>query len=891
MGLNMLAQNETIHWYFGNKAALNFDRGRLEILDESAMDASAGSASISSEEGLLLFYSDGETVWNRNHEIMENGSGLAGDKNNFQSAIIIPKPGNDNSYYLFYSRLESATNPLVTAGTFYSEIKFNNDFPFGKVVLKNGFLDGDSPSEKLTAVHHKSGESFWLLTLTAADSDPESLKTVFKAYHITDSGLNTNEVETELDFGIENFGSMKISVDSKKLFVTSNTTDNRIRFVHYFDFNNETGNISFVRNIIIDPPGSNWPPKGLEISPNGQFVYVSFTAGNSNGIMQYEVDGPGAADNPRAIIVFRPNIIIESLQLANDQKIYVALSYDDGDEFNTVGVINNPNGKLLLAEYRQLPTKLDPGSSRKGLPNFVQSYFASKIETKNECYIDPFSFTSESYAPISGAVWDFGDGNSGTGINTTHTYNTPGEYTVKGILSVGSKKVTVYKVVNAYPLPLLTPNQELTECDEDFDGLSLFNLNSIRSKITDPELNEELYFYLSQDDLDNDIQIEDSENFNNTIPNQQIFVKVINENGCFDSTSFSVNSKFVELGAISDIFVCENSDGISGNSEGLIEPSILESSIRNQLNIPNSTTLSFYPNFLDAQTNLNQFTQNFTSKSSTIFMKAKEADFSCGGIQSFNIIVNSESPINIQDSYTICFNPNTKPPVIINADISNDRVEWRNNEGDIISTNNNFTLDRIGEFSLTVFKTENGLLCSNSRNFTVKNPEKPVFLAVNVNTEDETNNIMDIIIEGNSTYEFSLDSINFQGNSTNYTFTNVTSGLRTVYVRDINACEEGIQVNVPVIGFKDFFTPNGDGKNDYWNINGLDTTSFKYINVRVFDRLGKLIFLIKDFDSRGWDGTYNGENLPSNSYWFKAEIIDKDNKMINEVGSFSLIRN
>jgi gliding motility-associated-like protein len=272
-------------------------------------------------------------------------------------------------------------------------------------------------------------------------------------------------------------------------------------------------------------------------------------------------------------------------------------------------------------------------------------------------------------------------------------------------------------------------------------------------------------------------------------------------------------------------------------------------------------------------------------------MKAKEADFSCGGIQSFNIIVNSESPINIQDSYTICFNPNTKPPVIINADISNDRVEWRNNEGDIISTNNNFTLDRIGEFSLTVFKTENGLLCSNSRNFTVKNPEKPVFLAVNVNTEDETNNIMDIIIEGNSTYEFSLDSINFQGNSTNYTFTNVTSGLRTVYVRDINACEEGIQVNVPVIGFKDFFTPNGDGKNDYWNINGLDTTSFKYINVRVFDRLGKLIFLIKDFDSRGWDGTYNGENLPSNSYWFKAEIIDKDNKMINEVGSFSLIRN
>jgi len=889
--ISINAQNETINWYFGNKAALNFDRARLKVLNDSEMDTPAGSASISNEDGLLMFYSDGTTVWNRNHEIMENGSGLAGDNNNFQSAIIIPKPGNDNIYYLFYSRLEKSIDPLVTAGAFYSEIEFNTASPLGKVIRKNAFLDSSSPSEKLTAIHHKDGENFWLITVTGKDNDPENLKTIFKVYAITNDIFTTNAVRTEIDFGIAGLGSMKISADGTKLLVASKSFDDRVRYVHYFNFDNETGKISFNRNLIIDPPFANWPPKGLEISPNGQFVYVSFDAGNSNGLFQFEIEGPGAQDDPRAILFFGSDILIESLQLANDQKIYVALTFEN-DDSNFLGVINNPNEKGIRSNYVHLSTpELTPGASKSGLPNFIQSYFASKINTKNQCYIDPFTFSSESYAPISNAVWDFGDGNSGSGITTNHTYNAPGEYTVKGVLTVGSKKITVYKLVEAYALPSLVSNQELAECDEDYDGLSTFNLNSIKPKITNISLNETLIFYLSPDDLNNDNPIINNENFQNTVPNQEIFVKVINQNGCFETTSFTVSARFVSLGTISDFYTCESSDGISGNQIGNFNGRAIATSIKDQLGISDRTSLKFYSSYLEAQTNTNELTGAFSSKTATIFVKAQEADFSCGGIQSFNVIVNADLKINLEETYQICVNPSVKPPVIISADATNDRYEWRNSQGNVVSISENFTLDTIGEFSLTVYKSENGLLCSNSKTFLVENPEKATFSNIDVNTEDETNNIVTVSIDGNSTYEFSLDNVTFTGNSSTFTFNNVEAGLRTIYARDINNCEEPILTEVAVIGFKEYFTPNNDGKNDYWNINGLDETSFKSINVRIFDRYGKLIHQITNFTSLGWDGTYNSEKLIANNYWFKADIIDKDNNLISKTGNFSLIRN
>jgi gliding motility-associated-like protein len=79
--------------------------------------------------------------------------------------------------------------------------------------------------------------------------------------------------------------------------------------------------------------------------------------------------------------------------------------------------------------------------------------------------------------------------------------------------------------------------------------------------------------------------------------------------------------------------------------------------------------------------------------------------------------------------------------------------------------------------------------------------------------------------------------------------------------------------NVQVIDYPRYFTPNGDGFHDKWNVTGL----FNYANttkIYIFDRLGKLIKQISAAGD-GWDGTYNGQLLPATDYWFTVDYPEQ----------------
>ena len=107
------------------------------------------------------------------------------------------------------------------------------------------------------------------------------------------------------------------------------------------------------------------------------------------------------------------------------------------------------------------------------------------------------------------------------------------------------------------------------------------------------------------------------------------------------------------------------------------------------------------------------------------------------------------------------------------------------------------------------------------------------------------------------------------------------SGDHTIYVKDYHGCGT-VWKAFSVFGYPNFFTPNNDGQNDYWNFVG----SFLNIKqVSVFDRFGKFIFTLKP-NTSGWDGTVNGYEYPADDYWFT--VIFRDNKVIK--GHFSLKR-
>ncbi|WP_169628026.1 T9SS type B sorting domain-containing protein [Flavobacterium soli] len=138
------------------------------------------------------------------------------------------------------------------------------------------------------------------------------------------------------------------------------------------------------------------------------------------------------------------------------------------------------------------------------------------------------------------------------------------------------------------------------------------------------------------------------------------------------------------------------------------------------------------------------------------------------------------------------------------------------------------------------------------------------------------------VLPNNPEHLYSIDGINYQSSNV---FQNVLAGEYTVYVKDkLEVCNEEKE-KVYLLSYPKFFTPNGDGYNDFWKI---EYAKFQFsVDVEIYDRFGKLLASF-DKNSPGWDGTYNGYKLPATDYWFKiTRFLDK--KVIHK-GHFSLKR-
>lgn len=888
------SQGETNFWHFGENAGFNFNLGKISAIPNSQITAPAGSSSISDKNGNLLFYTNGETIWNRNYQIMENGTGLAGEVENTQTSIIIPKPGSEEIYYLFTTRKESTSN--YTAGLRYSEIEISNSFPLGRVIVKNAYLN-IYKTERITAVHSADGNTIWILTFGSKGSENNEPFDTFSIYKVDANGVDTTRTQTTIEqiTNLSSIGEIKASPNGKLVALASfDFTGSEALYL--LDFNRETGGLQYKSKIATNiGPGVFCIPYGVAFSQDSKIIYFTGDL-NVEGslIRQFNLEASTDPLNSPINLVSSSNFKYRSLQLGSDGNIYIAreLNTSNKQGFESIAVINEPNTPGFDCDLVENQEVLTPGISFSGLPNFIQTYFESRIFSEEKCLGETINFSATSYITIQSIKWDFGDGFTSTELNTTHQFTTSGNKTVQAELTLNNNTiVNIYKRVKVFALPNLKPNQELVQCDDDTDGISNFNLFNIKQKITNVSLNEEFFFYeTSANAIADTNRITSPEDYRNKIPNQEIFIKAINLNGCSSFSSFRVRSNFVQIAPIETMFVCEDSDLISGNAQGSFNLKSKKIEVTKQLNLDKTTTtLRFYNSYSDALTTNNELLDNFISATTTIWVRVDNST-SCGGIQSFEAIVNQQPIINLQDSYTICFNPTEKPLVILSADASNQMHEWRNSLGNIISQNINFTLTNTGTFSLTSYKTENGITCSYTKEFEVIHPKEPTFSNIFVNTEDETNNIVEVSITGNSNYEFSLNNTDFFGNGTSYTFTNVIPGLKTIYVRDVNNCEIPIQEKTSVLGVQDFFTPNGDGKNDYWNIRGLDSQFYKSINIKIFDRFGRIVATILDFTNPGWDGTFQGKPLISNNYWYQVEIIDIDDNFIKKTGNFSLIR-
>ncbi|NND63606.1 MAG: T9SS type B sorting domain-containing protein [Flavobacteriaceae bacterium] len=176
--------------------------------------------------------------------------------------------------------------------------------------------------------------------------------------------------------------------------------------------------------------------------------------------------------------------------------------------------------------------------------------------------------------------------------------------------------------------------------------------------------------------------------------------------------------------------------------------------------------------------------------------------------------------------------------------------------------------------------------CISSQEFEVRLSSKAVIEEIQIGQVADLFYI-DVEVSGLGDYEFSIESSDgpYQDFSI---FNALTIGNYTLYVRDKNGCgitEKDFRIAKPPTGFPPYFSPNGDGFNDFWQYVKPDDNPILVKSIFIYDRFGKLL---ANFGraSRGWDGMYNNNPMPSGGYWFKATT--RDNRVIK--GYFSLVR-
>lgn len=466
----LYAQKQADNWFFGNQAGMTFNSGVAVDLPGGRLVTGEGCSSISDVNGSLLFYATGDTIWNRLHQVMQNGDNLLGQASSTQTSIIIPHPGNDSIYYVFTSdrtTIAYASN----VGINYSIVNMNLAGGLGAVETGSKNINIlPKACEKLAAVRNASNTGVWVM---ARGLNTDS----FHAWLIDCNGLNTTPVSSKagvLHFGNTNngVGQMKFSPDGSKLA----TVSFRFNQVELFDFDNCSGVLS---NALSLEQNDTLNEYGVSFSPDNSKLYIS---SRNDGISysalhQYDLQA-----------VIPPRILIaefagswRSLQLAIDGKIYLTKG---GPNIST---IDNPNGLGAACNFILNGIPLS-GATAGGLPGFIESYFDPTPITKalqadfyfsSTCSGDSISFSDSSTVNCLNPSWNwtFGNGNTDSNINPSkQLYDSIGIYNITLILNTQCLSDTIVKQLDNRRDVMVTDSQAIC------DGQTYFIQGALQSE-------------------------------------------------------------------------------------------------------------------------------------------------------------------------------------------------------------------------------------------------------------------------------------------------------------------------------------------------------------------------------------------------------------------------
>ena len=345
------AQRLTDKWYFGRQAGLDFASGTPTPLLDGAMTTYEGCAAATTKRGELLFYTDGQTVWNRLHQPMPGGRRLMGSGSSTQSALIVPDPGSGNIFYIFTVAPQGSPDGLR-----YSVVDMTRANGLGDVPRANLLLL-TPVAEKLAAVRHPNGRDVWVVAHRWNSN-------AFATYLVTADGVSAKPILSNVGSmnagpGSNAIGALKFSPDGTKLATAIWRDGNKFEVCN---FDRNTGKVSNPRSF-----GPYLEAYGIEFSPDGTKLYGTCN-GNSNAttvsesqVWQFDLKTKVATQ-----VGHSSNHKIGALQRGPDGKIYVAR-----EDNSFLGVIAQPNVSGTACGYVDDGLKLGGRRSKLGLPGFI----------------------------------------------------------------------------------------------------------------------------------------------------------------------------------------------------------------------------------------------------------------------------------------------------------------------------------------------------------------------------------------------------------------------------------------------------------------------------------------------------------------------------------------
>ncbi|MFN8340097.1 MAG: PKD domain-containing protein [Cyclobacteriaceae bacterium] len=399
-------------WYFGDKAGIDFNLQPAQALAAGprTLNAPEGVAITCDRNGKVIFYTDGDQVFNKNDQLI--ASGIGGDPLSSQSALIVAVPGDETLYYIFTMEAINGTSGNMM---YYSLFDLKQNGGLGAVVQQKVPLFARS-TERLTA------NARWVIAHEYGNN-------TFRAYAVSSAGIG-DPVLTSIgsDHSIQSRpqgeGYMKLGANNTLAVAYADPGVGN--YIELFHLNDSTGHLTNYRRIDLkDPAGQVY---GIEISQGGNKVFATVKGSPTpSTIYEYFLD---SLEHP----YFRNKVTngseLGAIQTAPDGNMYVAVNGTDA-----LARIQAVEDTTAISPVTFAAFKLAAGTtSRLGLPNFVRhnanATGGPSLDFAGVCLGDSTQFSGTPTDAIDNFLWSFGDGGGDNTGNPKHLYAAPATYTV-----------------------------------------------------------------------------------------------------------------------------------------------------------------------------------------------------------------------------------------------------------------------------------------------------------------------------------------------------------------------------------------------------------------------------------------------------------------------------